>query len=98
MVIFGVFKCVFFMIVAMFDPVHDVVTIFHIRAISWASLIFQKRCPDAVSCFHRQCIASTSCIGSITKISPYNEDPLTLHFYIVKMGFTGVYIIFLFLL
>ena len=28
----------------------------------------------------------------ITKISPCNEDPLTPHFYIVKLGFTGVYI------
>ena len=27
-----------------------------------------------------------------------NVDPLTPHFYIVKLGFTGVYIIFLFLL
>ena len=32
------------------------------------------------------------------KTSPCNEDPLTPHFYIVKLGFTGVYIIFLFLL
>ena len=34
-------------------------------------------------------------------ICPYNVDPLTSHFYImhiVKLGFTGVYIIFLFLL
>ena len=29
---------------------------------------------------------------------PCNEDPLTPHFYIVKLGFTGVYIFFLFLL
>ena len=29
---------------------------------------------------------------------PCNVDPLTPHFYIVKLGFTGVYIIFLFLL
>ena len=28
----------------------------------------------------------------ITKTSPCNEDPLTPHFYIVKLGFTGVYI------
>ena len=26
---------------------------------------------------------------------PYNSDPLKPHFYIVKLGFTGVYIIFL---
>ena len=29
------------------------------------------------------------------KICPCNEYPLTPHFYIVKLGFTGVYIIFL---
>ena len=30
----------------------------------------------------------------ITKTCPYNVDPLKPHFYIVKLGFTGVYIIF----
>ena len=34
----------------------------------------------------------------IMKTCPCNADPLTPHFYIVKLGFTGVYIIFLFLL
>ena len=32
---------------------------------------------------------------SITKTYLYNFDPHKPHFYIVKMGFTGVYIIFL---
>ena len=31
---------------------------------------------------------------SITKTYLYNFDPLKPHFYIVKLGFTGVYIIF----
>ena len=31
----------------------------------------------------------------ITKTRLYNFDPLQRHFYIVKLGFTGVYIIFL---
>ena len=31
----------------------------------------------------------------ITKTCLYNIDPLKPHFYIVKLGFTGVYIIFL---
>ena len=31
----------------------------------------------------------------ITKTCLYNFDPLNPHFYIVKLGFTGVYIIFL---
>ena len=30
----------------------------------------------------------------ITKTCLYNVDPLKPHFYIVKLGFTGVYIIF----
>ena len=34
----------------------------------------------------------------ITKSCLYNVDPLKPHFYIVKLGFIGVYIIFLFLL
>ena len=32
---------------------------------------------------------------SITKTCLYNFDPLKPHFYIVKLGFTGVYINFL---
>ena len=36
--------------------------------------------------------------GGITKTCLYNFDPLKPHFYIVKLGFTGVYIIFLILL
>ena len=35
---------------------------------------------------------------NITKTSLYNFDPLEPHFYIVKLGFTWVYIIFLVLL
>ena len=31
----------------------------------------------------------------ITKTYLYNFDPFKPHFYIVKLGFTGVYIIFL---
>ena len=34
--------------------------------------------------------------NGITKTCLYNFDPLKPHFHIVKMGFTGVYIIFLF--
>ena len=33
--------------------------------------------------------------GSITKTRLYNFDPLKPHFYIVKLGFTGVYTLFL---
>ena len=35
---------------------------------------------------------------TIMQTSPCNEYPLTPHFYIVKLGFAGVYIFFLFLL
>ena len=35
---------------------------------------------------------------NIMKTSPCNVYPLTPHFHIIKLGFTGVYIIFLFLL
>ena len=34
-------------------------------------------------------------VGYITKTRLYNFDPLEPNFYIVKLGFTGVYIIFL---
>ena len=37
-------------------------------------------------------------IKIITKTCLYKFDPLKPHFYIVKLGFTGVYIIFLILL
>ena len=33
--------------------------------------------------------------SAIRKTCLYNFDPLKPHFYIVKLGFTGVYIIFL---
>ena len=38
---------------------------------------------------------NTSEVYTITKTCLYNFDPLKPHFYIVKLGFTGVYIIFL---
>ena len=33
-------------------------------------------------------------MANITKTYLYNFDPLKPHFYIIKLGFTGVYIIF----
>ena len=42
--------------------------------------------------------AGFSAIDYIMVTSPCNVHPLTPDFYIVKLGFTGVYIIFLFLL
>ena len=40
-------------------------------------------------------IACSSAKTDITKTCLYNFDPLKLHFYVAKLGFTGVYIIFL---
>ena len=46
----------------------------------------------------QQILISLNAEFSITKTCLYNFDPLKRHFYTVKLGFTGVYIIFLFLL
>ena len=42
--------------------------------------------------FHYVCFLTY--VAVITKTYLYNFDPLKPHFYIVKLGFTGVYIIF----
>ena len=47
---------------------------------------------------HRPCLSLQDMAPDITKTCLYNFDPLKPHFYTVKLGFTGVYIIFLFLL
>ena len=44
------------------------------------------------SVWHSPILSKTQ---NITKTCLYNFDPLKPHFYIVKLGFTGVYIIFL---
>ena len=47
---------------------------------------------------YNDCIGNIGALNSfqhITKTHLYNFDPLKPHFYIVKLGFTGVYIIFL---
>ena len=58
-------------------------------------VLFKGRMMQTVTCmmgswtvYHADIMLACSC----------SVDPLTLHFYIVKLGFTGVYIIFLFLL
>ena len=45
--------------------------------------------------FQSKCRCTSSAVTIITKTYLYNVDPLKPHFYIVKLGFTGVYIIFL---
>ena len=42
------------------------------------------------------CFATIYSSFLIPKTCLYNTDPLKPHFYIVKLGFTGVYIIFLY--
>ena len=42
---------------------------------------------------YKLAVAKASALSSATKVTcPCNEDPLTPHFYIVKQGFTGVFI------
>ena len=45
--------------------------------------------------FHKNIFSYFVDTHYITKTCLYNFDPLKPHFYIVKLGFTGVYIIFL---
>ena len=62
-----------------------------------------QRIPDSLKCRKIIYIPVTQCIHRfvmqkeliITKTCLYNFDPLKLHFYIAKLGFTGVYTIFL---
>ena len=44
--------------------------------------------------FHLKVLMPIHCCD-ITKTCLYNADPLKPHFYVVKLGFTGVYTIFL---
>ena len=45
---------------------------------------------------NQQCLIDMKmCHQGITKTYLYNFDPLKPHFYMVKLGFTGVFIIFL---
>ena len=46
-------------------------------------------------CFYAEIKKKSRNYHFITKTCLYNFDPLKPHFYIVKLGFTGVYIIFL---
>ena len=63
----------------------------------WESCIrnlIQLCCRDSliIHCWQIECENAFLCI---TKTRLYNFDPLQPHFYIVKLGFTGVHIIFL---
>ena len=53
---------------------------------------------DWTGIYHRRIIDVSLITIFITRTYLYNVEPLEPHFYTVKLGFTGVYIIFLFLL
>ena len=57
------------------------------------SLSYISFCQQEIHCNDN--ISGNKCSRCITKTYLYNFDPLKPHFYIVKLGFTGVYIIFL---
>ena len=57
-------------------------------------LVFVVCTQKFFSCVAAITITTTTCRRNITKTCLYNFDTLKPHFYIVKLGFTGVYIIF----
>ena len=72
----------------------------------FTGLVLDSQWCKVSSCEQRRLIRLHVCAGlfqaslgarHITKTCLYNFDPLKPHFYIVKLGFTGVYIIFLIL-
>ena len=62
-----------------------------VKVLSWW-ITLRKVAQWCVLCRRIKAAVSGDCI---TKTCLYNFDPLKPHFYIVKLGFTGVYIIFL---
>ena len=50
---------------------------------------------DELTYYWKFLYLSTCILSHITKTRLYNFDPLNPHFYIVKLGFTRVYLIFL---
>ena len=57
---------------------------------SWSILIYAAVSKQSFFSFEMRMLKL-----AITKTCLYNFDPLKPHFYLVKLGFTGVYIIFL---
>ena len=60
----------------------------------WMTVQQQTNLPPSPTCYKNSSPLLQPSIF-ITKTRLYNFDPLKTHFYIVKLGFTGVYIIFL---
>ena len=58
-------------------------------------LFSSYKVPSRQKFYKHRIFFHVSMLQSITKTCLYNFDPLKPHFYVVKLGFTGVYIIFL---
>ena len=65
------------------------------KTIICTSLSHKKKMYKISDDFDQRCKKSCRQELGITKTRLYNIDPLKPHIYIVKLGFTGVYIIFL---
>ena len=63
--------------------------------LSRTALLTGGICALQTSEIKRILCAQMKSVNPITKTRLYNFDPLKPHFYMVKLGFTGVYIIFL---
>ena len=57
-------------------------------------ILFTGQSNSQLKCTHSHAQPPTQAL-TITKTRLYNFDPIKLHFYIIKLGFKGVYIIFL---
>ena len=66
----------------------------NVKQISHFEVTF-TRFTGALSCIQKIPTANMASCQTITKTYLYNFDPLKPQFYIVKLGITGVYIIFL---
>ena len=69
-----------------------VVSVAQLDTILYMQLYFIQLVAHIIWIFHNHTHTHTH---TITKTRLYSFDPLKPHFYIVKLGFTGVYIIFL---
>ena len=68
----------------------------YLSKIQWQNNSMEGSVAPANTCQYYKQVKNNS--HYITKTRLYNFDPLKPHFYIVKLAFTGVYIIFLILL
>ena len=97
--IFRVFSCATHIPKAVYGKKEQTKTRKYIKSLLNKRLLWKNSFPFRVDPFKKGGrILSKSCqtllwVLCITKTRLYNFDPLKPHFYIVKLGFTGVYII-----